>query len=102
MFKRLFAGAIVFGLAATAPPAIAQVPCGARETVTDLLAERRGESLTAVGLRSPEILLEVWTSPDSGSWTLLLSRADGVSCVISAGTDWQMRTPPAVMMGLGG
>jgi len=102
MFKRLFAGAMVFGLAATAPPALAQVPCGPRETVTGLLAERAGESLTAFGLRSPEILLEVWTSPDSGSWTLLLSRADGVSCVLATGTDWQTRTPPPVMMGLDG
>jgi len=81
---------------------LAEALGGRRETVTGLLAERAGESLTAFGLRSPEILLEVWTSPDSGSWTLLLSRADGVSCVLATGTDWQTRTPPPVMMGLDG
>ncbi len=33
MFKRLIAGALVFGMAAMAPPAHAQVSCAARSDI---------------------------------------------------------------------
>lgn len=89
MFKRLIAGALVFGLAATAPPvAAAQSACATRARVTEKLHTVFDESLSAAGLQSATSVIEVWSSEKSGSWTIISSRADGISCVLASGTNW--------------
>lgn len=89
MFKRLVAGALVFGLAATAPPvASAQSACATRARLTEKLHTVYDESLSAAGLQSASSVIEVWSSQTSGSWTIISSRADGTSCVLASGTNW--------------
>ena len=64
MFKRLFAIALTFGMAATAPPAFAQ-NCAERDQVIDKLQEAYSEELTFGGLqktRGAQSVMEVWTS----------------------------------------
>ncbi|MFQ5438085.1 MAG: hypothetical protein ACE5DK_04550 [Paracoccaceae bacterium] len=92
MFKRLLTTALVFGAVATAPPVFAQqATCGQRDHLTAQLTEKYMEQLTAGGFQSASSVLEIWTSPQSGTWTMLLTRPDGVSCVVGSGTAWQMR-----------
>ena len=103
MFKRIITAALLFGMAATGPPVLAQsLRCAPRDLVVDRLATQFSERLTARGLQSPEILMEIWTSADTGTYTVLLTRADGISCVVSTGTDWFIEQNLASMDGIAG
>ncbi len=93
MYKRLLQGILVFGLAALAPPAQAQSSCAPREVIAERLDKRFGEVPTAGGLRSPLELFELWSSPETGTWTALATYANGISCVFASGTDWHQITP---------
>lgn len=89
MFKRLFSAAIVFGAAALAPPVWAQgAACMPREALIETLQARYGESLTGGGLQNPRQVIEVWSSVDSGSFTVFVTTAEGLSCVIASGMNW--------------
>ena len=88
MFKRIFTGALVFGLAATAPPPVeAQTNCGLREQVTENLRQTWQETQIGAGLHRADRLIEVW-SAETGTFTILLTLPNGISCILLAGTDW--------------
>jgi len=91
MFKRLMTTAIIFGAVATAPPVLAQARCDQRDHVAQQLSDRYMEQLTAGGLQSATAILEIWTSPESGSWTMLVTRPSGISCIVSSGTAWHVK-----------
>lgn len=63
--------------------------CGMRDAVIGALAEGYGERLAGAGLQSETRVLEVWTSDESGTWTILMTRADGTTCIVASGTDWR-------------
>ena len=97
MFKRLVSASLLFGMAATAPPALA-MSCAARDTVVGRLQSIYSEALTAGGLqsnRTATAMVEVWTSPESGTFTVIVTNPQGVSCVVAAGTDWFHSAPVA-------
>lgn len=88
MFKRLLSAAVVFGAAALAPPVFAQAnTCQPRDAIIEKLEDRYSEMLTAGGLQNAQQLLEIWTSA-SGSFTVLVTRPDGISCVVATGQGW--------------
>lgn len=91
MFKRLITAALVFGAAATAPPVVqaqAQMLCGPRELLVQRLAEDYGEDQKGAGLRGPGALYELWISDRTGSWTFIVTRPDGVACMLADGQNW--------------
>jgi hypothetical protein len=103
MFKRLISTALIFGTAAMAPPAMAQsVACMPRTSLVQTLADRHGERLTGGGLRSTTQVVEIWSSDKTGSFTVFVSRADGISCVIATGQNWQNSAPKVVPDGVAG
>ena len=67
----------------------AQVNCATRHSVVDKLAVKYGEAFGGGGLRSAESIFEVWISQELGTWTILMTRADGVSCIMASGTNWR-------------
>lgn len=85
-----------------APTAQAQAPCGPRDIVVERLTNRYGETLTAGGLRSDTQLLEVWAAAETGTWTVLMTRADGIACVLATGTEWHQHGAGLVKMGVPG
>ncbi|WP_417728555.1 hypothetical protein [Roseovarius sp.] len=96
MFKRLFSAAVIFGAAALAPPEAAQaqaMTCLPRVDLIERLAGRYNEHLTGGGMQSPQQLLEVWASDQTGSFTVFVTRPDGVSCVVATGQHWHDATP---------
>ena len=91
MFKRLMAAGLLFGMTAAAPPAHATAHCAARDTVVDRLQSKYSESLAAGGLqgnRNVTTMVEVWASEKTGTFTVILTNAHGISCVVAAGTDF--------------
>ncbi|TCK99780.1 hypothetical protein BXY66_3484 [Shimia isoporae] len=94
MFKRLISGAVLFGMAAAAPPVSAQgLHCADRNRVVERLANKYSEVLTAGGLQgattNQTTLVEVWASEKTGTFTVILTNPQGVSCIVAAGTDWR-------------
>lgn len=97
MFKRLCSTAVIFGAAALAPPLAAQaqaqgVACLPREALVERLEGRYNEHLAGGGLQNPQQLLEVWTSEETGSFTVFVTRPDGVSCIVATGLHWNAAT----------
>jgi hypothetical protein len=87
MFKRLISAALVFGMAAIAPPAQAQT-CAPREVIVERLKHQFDESLSSAGLqkgRSVDVIVEIWSSQGSGTFTVLLSHPTGLSCLVASG-----------------
>ena len=68
-------------------PAAAQGSCGDRAAMVRKLDAMYGEVRRGFGL-SNGILLEVWASEATGTFTILQSYTTGVSCVVAAGRRW--------------
>lgn len=101
MFKRLFSAALVFGAAAMAPPAMAQsLTCLPRSALVQSLESTHGEHLTGGGLQNAAHLIEVWSSDQTGSFTVFVTRSDGVACIVATGQNWhntvQIEAPDGV------
>lgn len=91
MFKRLCSTALIFGAAALAPPQPAQaqaMTCLPRAALVERLEDRYKEHPAGGGLQNPQQLLEVWASEESGSFTVFVTRPDGVSCIVATGQNW--------------
>ena len=86
MLKLSALTAAVLGIAAV--PALAQTPCGQRTDIIQVLAEKYRESHQASGLQSASAMVEIWASPETGTWTILVTQSNGVSCVVASGQSW--------------
>lgn len=80
----------------------AQSNCASRDIVVDKLAVKYGEAFAGGGLQSTQQIFEVWFSPEKGTWTILMTRADGVSCIMASGTHWRDGAPVAARQGIPG
>jgi hypothetical protein len=78
-------GALIISTTAVAAPA----GCAARADVLKQLAKQYHEAPVAVGLINVGALVEVLTSQDGSTWTILVDRPDGTSCLFAAGEGWQ-------------
>ena len=89
MLRRIISGALITGLVVVAAPSVhAQGNCAPREAVIERLESKYAERLKGGGLQNAETLLEVWASEKTGSFTVLLTHANGVSCIVSSGDNW--------------
>ncbi len=70
------------------PKRAKQHRCGPREKVVQQLSKRFSEHRKARGLVSAQVLMELFASK-RGTWTVILSTAQGVSCILAAGGFWQ-------------
>lgn len=74
--------------AAPAPEADARpAVCAAYQVHARYLAERYGETPMFTGMVEEGLVLQLFINRATGSWTALLVRTDGVSCVTSAGAN---------------
>lgn len=88
--------AVSIALIASTPLAEAQTqsPCAERNQLVLRLEERYGETLQSMGLNQNNSLLEVYASEETGTWTILMTRPDGLSCLIAAGQMWDGTPEP--------
>lgn len=90
MARRLLGAALVL---ATLLPAGAFAQsnrnCGDRQTIIERLSDRYGESRSGGGLTHTNGVLEVFTSPDTGTWTVVLTLPTGQTCLVAAGEFWE-------------
>lgn len=63
--------------------------CAQRQLVIEKLEVGYGEAFAGGGLQNAQHIFEVWFSQEKGTWTILMTRADGVSCIMASGTNWR-------------
>jgi hypothetical protein len=83
-------GAVVVIFAFMAFAAFAQPApgCVERAIVVQRMAETYGEVLVNQGINQRG-LVEVFASPKTGTWTIIITKPDGVSCFLTAGELWE-------------
>jgi hypothetical protein len=85
---RFAASAAVLVVAVALPSAASAQACGDREELVARLGSVHAERLVAAGIQDENHIVEVWTTEDGNTWTILLTRADGLSCIVGAGNAW--------------
>ncbi|MBT8411243.1 MAG: hypothetical protein KJP02_05540 [Octadecabacter sp.] len=64
--------------------------CADRDRIVDRLASGYGETRQSVGLGSDNTLVEVFASLETGTWTIVITRAGGPSCLVASGQAYQV------------
>lgn len=79
--------AVAVALAAGPPAAEAQPSrtCADREKVLGKLEADFGETRQSYGLAANSSLIEVYASAETGTWTILVTTAQGLTCILAAG-----------------
>lgn len=86
-----FAALVLF---AVAPLTVrAQTPtdsraCAPRAELVSQLEKKYGETRRAAGLQSRGSVTEIYASPKTGTWTIIVTRPDGTACAVAAGEAW--------------
>lgn len=84
--------ALAFVTAVALPlPAMAagNMACSQRDDVLAQLGSKYKEAPSAVGLANNGGLIEVLTSDNGATWTIIVSMPNGTSCLLAAGENWQ-------------
>jgi len=80
--------ALVIASFLIAPTALAQSVCSSHKTVTDNLRKAYAETPVSMGVTVGGAVVEVYASSE-GTWTLMITQPNGVTCLIAAGKDWE-------------
>ncbi len=89
MMRKLLSIAMFLGAAAfIAQDASAQSVCGERAKFVNQLSKNHQEAPTSIGVTNSGQMIEVLTS-SNGSWTILVTSPNGVSCIVAAGEAWE-------------
>lgn len=68
--------------------ASAQSVCSERAKFVDQLAVNYAENTVGLGLVNNGNVLEILVSKN-GTWTILVTKPDGISCVVATGEAWE-------------
>ena len=63
--------------------------CDQRARVIGHLARKYQETPVAIGVTASGGMVEVLTTGDGGTWTIILSNPNGTSCLVAAGEGWR-------------
>lgn len=72
-----------------------QLPCGPSKDIEDNLRSKYGETIVAAGV-TPGGFLEILTNPKTQSFTILLRRGGGVTCILMGGEGFAIADPAAI------
>tara|TARA_R110002020_G_scaffold304065_1_gene519825 strand:- start:1506 stop:1823 length:318 start_codon:yes stop_codon:yes gene_type:complete len=75
-------------------PAVAHdLPCGPREKITKQLRERYGEVVIMRGIVDGAMMELYYAPTKNHTWTVVVSRANGVACLLVGGDNAQLISP---------
>ncbi len=70
-------------------PAAAQTVCMNRADVLEQLSSKYAETPIALGLEQRGDVVEIFSSGDGATWTMVFTRPDGATCLVASGAAWQ-------------
>ncbi|MEM5476470.1 hypothetical protein [Pacificibacter sp. AS14] len=68
----------------------AQQNCAKRDQVIARLASKYGEVRQSIGLAPNSGVFEIYASQDTGSWTILVTNTNGISCLVASGQAFEI------------
>ncbi len=89
---------LIAGSFAHPPAALAQPVCGSHQSIAESLKQSYTETPVSMGVTSGGGIIEVFSSP-KGTWTLVITQPNGMSCLIAAGQDWEELPKPEMISG---
>ncbi len=63
--------------------------CAPRERVVQRLADSYGETRQAIGLGANNAVIEVFASDETGTWTITVTMASGMTCLVASGQAYE-------------
>lgn len=67
--------------------------CGTRDHVVGQITGRHGERARSIGLAPRNRIVEVFASDETGTWTIIVTTADGRSCLMASGDHFEVLHP---------
>jgi hypothetical protein len=80
--------AATLALATCSAPVYAQARCGPTDDAYEVLTNKYGEERHSYGAVQGGII-ETWVNDVTGSWTIIATSADGVSCIVMSGMGFE-------------
>lgn len=59
--------------------------CGERGAIVERLQTKYGETRQSVGLAPNNGVVETFASSDTGTWTIVITMPNGMTCLVAAG-----------------
>lgn len=59
--------------------------CAPRDKIVERLADKYGETRQSIGLGHNNAVMEVYASGDTGTWTITVTMANGLTCLVASG-----------------
>lgn len=81
----------LFAVACQAATASPQT-CADRSVVIEHLADRYGETRIWVALGHDGTMVETFAALNTGTWSLIVTRPGGATCLVAAGQSFQLTT----------
>ena len=63
--------------------------CAPRDKVVDRLAAGYGETRQSMGLGANNAVIEVFASDETGTWTITVTMASGLTCIVASGQAYE-------------
>ncbi|PIO07679.1 hypothetical protein COU59_03155 [Candidatus Pacearchaeota archaeon CG10_big_fil_rev_8_21_14_0_10_34_12] len=89
----LLAGSLAAGSLAYPSSADAQMICEERSSFVEKLRNRYNESRINSGLTTEGYLMEVWSSENERTWSIIKTSPNNESCLIATGDLWENKIP---------
>ncbi|MEL6167240.1 MAG: hypothetical protein AAFR35_01020 [Pseudomonadota bacterium] len=80
---------LLLGAPASASNPMGEVLCAPRADLVEKLSERFQSVPMGRGIRGHEQVVEVWSNPRSGDWTIVVVHATGRACIVAFGENWE-------------
>jgi hypothetical protein len=87
--SRVGVAALLIAITAVPGHAATSPLCAPRAELLKQLSARYKEAPVAVGLSNSGALVEVLTSEQGSTWTIMISQPNGASCLVAAGEGWE-------------
>ena len=79
---------VALAIGGSSVSAMAAGACGPHEKIVKQLEEGYEEIRSGYGLAGNGSLFELFVSKTTGSWTVMLTRPDGWTCLMATGGNW--------------
>lgn len=76
--------------ACVALPAWAQQNCAPREVVVEMLSGQYEERRHTISMEMRGGIVEMWANVATGTWTLTVTRPDGLTCLVASGSNFEL------------
>ena len=69
------------------------VQCAAHDKMVAQLATDYGEEARSIGLGADNTVMELYTSVQTGTWSMTVTLVNGVTCVVATGANFETVAP---------